>query len=149
VLAFDPSRSNLSQLAALPILARNIVGWADAWTSLGDDGSLRIDAVPGAAHATLDAGTAFSLAGGAVGITNLGTGIHEIAATGPGVAYRRTLVSSLAAPATGAGTGAPVDVSAWARVASPPGERSLAPWLIVLALLAMVAEWATWRRIRR
>jgi Aerotolerance regulator N-terminal len=151
VLAFDPSRSNLSQLAALPILARNVVGWADEWTSLGDDGSLRIDAVPDATHATLDAGTALTLAGGAVGVTNLGKGIHDISATGSGVAYRRTLVSSLAAPETspGAGVPAPVDLSAWARVASPPSERSLTPWLIVLALVAMVAEWATWRRIRR
>ncbi len=151
VLAFDPSRSNLSQLAALPILARNIVGWADAWTALGDDGALRIDAVPDATHATVDAGTALSLAGGAVGITDVDKGIHNISASGPGVTYRRTVVSSLAAPGTtpGGGVPAPVDVAAWARAASPPSERSLTPWLIALALLAMVAEWATWRRIRR
>ena len=48
VLGFDPQQSNLAQLAALPILARNLVGWADAWASLGPDGSLSIDAVPGA-----------------------------------------------------------------------------------------------------
>jgi hypothetical protein len=150
VLAFDPSRSNLSQLAALPILARNIVGWADDWTALGGDGSLRIDAVPEAAHATLGTRPAFSLAGGAVGVTNLAKGIHLVSATGAGVAYRRTLVSALAAPADGAGAGAaPADIAAWASTASPPSERSLAPWLIVLALVAMVAEWATWRRIRR
>jgi hypothetical protein len=154
VLAFDPVHSNLAQLAALPILARNLVGWADAWTSLGDDGTLSIDAIPGATRATasgVSAPNAFALTGGGVGVTGVGPGAHTVAARGTGVIHRRTLVSALPAPARGsaANGGAPIDLSSWASAASVPGERTFTAWLIVLALAAMVAEWATWRRIHR
>ena len=47
VLAFDPPDSNLTQLSAFPILARNLERWAAGWTSAGDDGSLTIDSLPG------------------------------------------------------------------------------------------------------
>ena len=47
VLAFDPARSNLTQLPAFPILARNLERWAAGWTSLGDRGSLSDQLAPG------------------------------------------------------------------------------------------------------
>ncbi|MEO9174428.1 MAG: VWA domain-containing protein [Gaiellales bacterium] len=154
VLAFDPVHSNLAQLAALPILARNLVGWADAWTTLGADGTLSIDAIPGATQATLSGGSAaqtFALVDGGVGLTGVAPGTHTVAARGPSVVHRRTLVSALAAPAQATNTpgGAPIDLSSWASAASRPAERTFAAWLIVLALAAMVAEWATWRRVHR
>ena len=53
VLAFDPARSNLTQLPAFPILARNLERWAGGWTSVGDRGSLMINSLPGATRATV------------------------------------------------------------------------------------------------
>jgi Aerotolerance regulator N-terminal len=152
VLAFDPTHSNLAQLAALPILARNLVGWADAWTTLGDDGSLSIDAIPGATRASVSTGAStaetWALAPGGVGATGLGPGAHTVAARGPGVVHRRIVVSALGAPERAIGSAA-IDLSPWSSAASQSTERTFAPWLIALALAAMVAEWATWRRIRR
>ena len=151
VLAFDPQHSNLAQLAALPILARNLVGWADAWASLGADGSLSIDAVPGATRARITdaAGGArtISLAGGPVGVTDLAPGRIRVSVEGPAGARRRELVSALAARATGAG-GPPLVLADWARATGSHDRHSLVPWLIVVALVAMAAEWGVWRRIR-
>ena len=151
VLAFDPRHSNLAQLAALPILARNLVGWADAWVSLGADGSLSIDAVPGAASARITdaAGTArtISLADGPVGVTDLVPGRTSVTLEGPAGARERELVSALAAPGTGV-SGAPIALADWARAPAAHDRHSLVPWLIGLALVAMAAEWGVWRRIR-
>ena len=74
VLAFDPPHSNLAQLAALPILARNLVGWADGWASLRADGSLSVDALPGGSRATIV---------GARGATD-----HDLARRRPGRGHR-------------------------------------------------------------
>jgi hypothetical protein len=151
VLAFDPAHSNLAQLAALPILARNLVGWADEWTTLGADGSLSIDAIPGATRASVTAGSsapeAWVLGREGVGATGLGPGAHTVAARGPGLVHRRTVVSALLAP--GRASGEALDLAPWSSAASRPSRRTFAPWLIALALVAMLAEWATWRRIRR
>ena len=155
VLAFDPPRSNLGQLAALPILARNLVGWADDWTSIGDDGSLSVDALPGAttAHVGDATGTvrARSLAGGPAGITDLAAGTTEVAVTGGGDSHRRTLVRALASPRAlaDAAPSTPSSLLAWAATPSRHDRDALAPWLIALALVAMGAEWAVWRRIHR
>jgi hypothetical protein len=151
VLAFDPQDSNIAQLAALPILARNLVGWAEAWTSLGANGSLRIDAVPGAASARVTnaaaAAQTISLADGPVGVTGLVPGRTSVAVEGPTGARRRELVSALSAPGTGAG-GAPLALADWARAAPPRDRHSLVAWLIGVALVAMAAEWGVWSRIR-
>jgi hypothetical protein len=151
VLAFDPQHSNLAQLAALPILARNLVGWADAWASLGADGSLSIDAVPGATRARVAdaAGGArtISLAGGSVGVTGLAPGRTSVSLEGPAGARRRELVSALAAPGSGAG-GTPLALADWASAAGSPDRNSLVRWLIGVALVAMAAEWGVWRRVR-
>jgi hypothetical protein len=151
VLAFDPQHSNLAQLAALPILARNLVGWADGWASLADAASLSIAAVPGATHVrVVDAagGTrTISLAGGPAGVIGLAAGRTSVSIDGPGGGRRRELVSALAAPGA-PGRGAPVALGDWASAAGSHGRRSLVPWLIAIALVAMAAEWGVWRRIR-
>jgi hypothetical protein len=151
VLAFDPQHSNFAQLAALPILARNLVGWADAWASLGPDGSLSIDAVPGATRARITdaAGAArtVSLARGSLGVTGLAPGRTSVSLEGPAGDRRRELVSALPAPGTGPG-GTPLALADWARAGASHDRHSLVPWLICVALVAMAAEWGVWRRIR-
>ena len=99
VLAFDPARSNLTQLPAFPILARNLERWASEWTSVGDDGALAIDSLPGATRATVtsEAGASLStaLSGRAVGITGLAPGAYTVAATGAGVSHRKALIATI------------------------------------------------------
>ncbi|HEY1478877.1 MAG TPA: hypothetical protein VGF46_02560, partial [Gaiellales bacterium] len=146
VLAFDPRRSNLAQLSALPVLARNLVGWADDWASLHGDGSLSVDAVPGSTEVRVDGGRSLSLDGGLTGLTDVSPGVHAITTSGGPAVRRRTLVSALAASPDERGS---VDLTAWARSTTAPGRRDLVPWLIALVLVALAAEWAVWRRIRR
>jgi hypothetical protein len=155
VLAFDPPRSNLGQLAALPILARNLLGWADGWASLQPDGSLSVDAIPGGTTALVtDASGSIHtlpLAGGPLGITGLAAGSTAVSVTGAGGGHGRELVSALASPQAiaAAAPATPASLRSWASLPSPHDRRALAPWLIAVALGALGAEWAVWRRIHR
>ncbi|HET6174051.1 MAG TPA: VWA domain-containing protein [Gaiellales bacterium] len=154
VLAFDPARSNLTQLPAFPILARNLERWAAGWTSAGENGSLAIDAVPGATNAsvTRDGGESSSslLRGRPVGITGLAPGAYTVVATGPDVAHRSSLTATLPVPGTAENPASgPIDLRPWARLATPREQSSLSPYLIILALMAIAGEWAVWRRLRR
>ena len=153
VLAFDPPDSNLTQLSAFPILARNLERWAAGWTSAGDDGSLTIDSLPGATHATIipDGGPARTsvLRGRPLGITGLAPGSYTVAAVGPVVAHRAVLAASLPLQgASSARTDGPIDVTAWARTAVPREESSLSSYLIALVLIAIGGEWIYWRWLR-
>ncbi len=152
VLAFDPARSNLTQLAAFPILARNIESWASGWTSIGADDSLSVNAVPRATGAAIARvpGTPrrVALEGLPAGLTGLAPGPYSVAATGSGVRHDRQLTADLAAPVAGSAAGS-IDLSSWAAAAAPSAPRSLTPYLIVLALLAMAGDWFVWRRLRR
>ena len=153
VLAFDPPDSNLTQLSAFPILARNLERWAAGWTSAGDDGSLTIDSLPGATHATIipDGGPARTsvLRGRPLGITGLAPGSYTVAAVGPVVAHRAVLAASLPLQgASSARTDGPIDVTAWARAAVPREESSLSSYLIALVLIAIGGEWIYWRWLR-
>ena len=150
VLAFDPPRSNLTQLPAFPILARNLERWASGWAGIGADDSLAIGAVPGATAATVAraTGAARRVALGTLpaGVTGVAPGPYAVTATGRGVRHTRALTAGLAAPAPAAGA---IDVASWARAASPRAPSSLTPWLIALGLAAVGAEWLVWRRLRR
>ena len=153
VLAFDPPDSNLTQLSAFPILARNLERWAAGWTSAGDHGSLTIDSLPGATHATIipDGGPARTsvLRGRPLGITGLAPGSYTVAAIGPVVAHRAVLAASLPLQgASSARTDGPIDVTAWARTAVPREESSLSSYLIALVLIAIGGEWIYWRWLR-
>jgi hypothetical protein len=152
VLAFEPRDSNLTQLAAFPILARNLERWASGWTSSGDDGSLAINSLPGATRATVTAETGASrsvaLSGKAAGITGLAPGGYTVVATGPGVAHRRTLTTTLPVQAVARPADGPIDVTAWARSAAPRDSSSLSSYLIALALIAIGGEWVYWRSLR-
>ena len=152
VLAFDPPRSNLTQLAAFPILARNIESWASGWTTVSADDSLSVNAVPQAAGAAIvrapGATRRVALEGLPAGLTGLVPGPYSVTATGADVRHDRQLTADLSAPATGSAAGS-IDLSSWAAAAAPTAPRSLTPYLIVLALLAMAADWLVWRRLRR
>ena len=150
VLGFEPNRSNLAQLAALPILARNLVRWATEWTTAGDDGSLAVDALPattGAAVAgTSGAARRLPFAGLPAGFTGLAPGLYSVAAKGPRTAHRSAFATSLPEPAAAA---APVDLAAWAALSPPRRHSSLTPWLLVAALVTMAAELLRWRSRRQ
>ena len=153
VLAFDPARSNLTQLPAFPILARNLERWASEWTSVGGDGALAIDSLPGATRATVtsEAGASLStaLSGRAVGITGLAPGAYTVTVTGAGVSHRKALIATLPVQGTTSrATDGPIDLRPWAGTAAPRKQSSLSPYLIVLALLAIGGEWAYWRWLR-
>jgi hypothetical protein len=153
VLAFDPADSNLTQLPAFPILARNLERWAGGWTSVGGDGALAIDSLPGVTHATVTSagGTSSSTAlrGRPVGVTGLVPGAYTIVATGAGVSHRSALIAALPVQGTTARAAAgPIDLTPWARTAAPRKQSSFSPYLIVLALLAIGGEWVYWRWLR-
>lgn len=154
VLAFDPVRSNLTQLPAFPILARNLVRWADGWATIDDRGSLAIDAVPGTTRVRV-AGTSgpvrtADLSHGAAAFTGLAPSRYRVSASGAVVTHRRTLAASLELPTTvaDATTLGPIDLASWAAAAPRRGRTTLTPWLLVLALIAMAGDWIYWRRLR-
>jgi hypothetical protein len=152
VLAFDPSRSNLTQLPAFPILARNLERWAGGWTSIGDRGSLVINSLPGATRATVTAETGTSqsvaLTGRAAGIAGLAAGSYTVVATGPGSVHRRVVTATVPVAASAGPADGPIDLTAWARAVEPRDASSLSPYLIALALIAIGGEWIYWRRLR-
>jgi hypothetical protein len=153
VLAFDPARSNLTQLPAFPILARNLERWASGWTSAGADGSLAIDSLPGATRATVtspDGGSrSTALDGKSVGFTGLAPGTYTVAVTGPGVFRRTAVTATLPLQGTTArATDGAIDLTPWARTAAPRKQSSLSAYLIALALIAIGGEWVYWRWLR-
>ena len=145
VLGFEPVRSNLPQLTALPILARNLVRWATEWTTVGDDGSLAVNALPATTAAMVNGTPAaprrVRLAGEPAGLTGLAPGLYTVKASGPRTAHRTTFATSVPRPAAAA---APIDLAAWASVAAPRRHSSLTPWLLAAALAAMAAELLYW-----
>jgi hypothetical protein len=152
VLAFDPPNSNLTQLPAFPILARNLERWASGWTSAGGDGTLAIDAIPGTTRAIVTSASgsqSSDLGDRAVGLTGLAPGVYTVAATGPGVTHRQSLIAPLPVQTAkaDAGQGA-IDLRPWAATPPPRRQSALSPYLIVLALLAIGGEWFYWRWLR-
>ena len=150
VLGFEPTASNLAQLAALPILARNLVRWATEWTTVGDGGSLAVAALPATTAAvvrgTSSATRRVRLAGKPAGLTGLAPGLYTVEASGPRATHRSTFATSVPGPAAAS---APVDLAAWAAVAVPRRHSSLTPWLLAAALAAMAAELLYWRSRRQ
>jgi hypothetical protein len=148
VLAFEPHRSNLPQLAAFPLLIANIVGWSAGWAPQAATAGvpMLVDATPGARTAMLTlAGKIVQRAGldgAAVALTAPTPGLYSLVETGPGV-HRQLAVAASATTATTA-TVTPVDLRATRtapHAASPP---SLAAWLIAFALAVLMAEWLYW-----
>ncbi len=149
LLAFDPSSSDLPQLDALPILARNLVQWSTQWApgAVGSDQALRVDATPGSQQTTIGATTP-AADGTPLGFAGLAPGAYTLTQSGPGVVRRARIVANLASDPQSA-PALPVDLAAWAEAAPNRGETALWPWLVLLGALAIAAEWLYWRRLGR
>jgi hypothetical protein len=151
VLAFEPSDSDLPQLAAFPLLAANIVDWAGRWAPAaaqpGDP--ISVDATPGARSVTLSRGQAvvsrLSLTGHPVTLVAQAPGRYTISETGPGVSRVTAVDVNAGLPATA--TAASVDLRAvhTAALASPP---DWSPWFLLAALLVLCLEWLYWLSTR-
>ncbi len=143
LLAFDPARSDLPQLDALPILARNVVQWASGWApgAAAAGAPLAVDVTPGAT-ATRIGGSAAE-PGAPAAFRGLAAQAATVRQTGPGIARTHRLAVCVPLPTSGAAT--PVDLGGWAGVAPVRPQDPLWRWAVLVALLAVAAEWAVWR----
>ena len=152
LLAFDPDRSDLPQLAALPVFARNVVTWAAAWAPPDTESGvpLRIDATPGSTRTTISGhgGRLTPATGGApVAFTPLEPGAYDVAQAAQGVTRHAPLVANVRTAPRSASP--PVDLAAWSRVTPARPVNPLWRWLVALAAVAVAAEWLVWRRLTR
>ena len=155
VIAFEPSESNLPQLAAFPALIDNIVAWgirlAPPAAAAGTPFALAEP--PGTTAATLRpaaGGAARKLkvaAGGEVPVAIAEPGNYVVTLKGPW--GTRELALSVN-PGSAAAPGAPVDLSAPAPSVHA-GQEDLWPWLLAAALLVLILEafYAWWREPER
>jgi len=155
VMAFEPSESNLPQLAAFPALIDNIVAWsqrlAPQSVAAGSPFALTEPAgTTGASLAPAAGGTPRNLkvtAGGEIPVAIAAPGNYVVALKGPwGTRELALAVNPGAAPAPGA----PVDLGAPAPPAHA-GHTDLWPWLLAAALLLLILEalYAWWREPER
>ena len=153
VLAFDPARSTLPQLAALPILISNLVGFSQEWVaSVAVAGEpLPVDQPPGwETTVTRQGGGAADLvAAGEGGLATLKLGrpgLYEAVQSDGTERRERTVAVNL--DLTAAEPGPPVDLALPPASAGAEPEP-LWPWVLGLALLVLVAEWVYAARLRR
>ena len=155
VMAFEPSESNLPQLAAFPALIDNIVAWsqrlAPQSAAAGTPFALAEPAGTTAATLTPAAGGAAKklkvAAGGEVPVAIAAPGNYAITLKGPWGTRELALAVN---PGAAAAPGAPVDLSAPAPPAHA-GHTDLWPWLLAVALLLLIGEalYAWWREPER
>jgi hypothetical protein len=153
VLAFDPSASNLPQLASFPRLVENLVAWSREWApSAVSAGAPFLAGRPPGAGATLIAG-----AGGATERSTRTAlklerpGFYALRQRGPWGVRSRPITANAevprAAPAEAGSTAGLRQVPKQAPVSFRPtvepgrGDGSdLAPWLLAAALAALLVE---------
>lgn len=156
-LSFEPGRSDLPQLAALPILAANLVRWAAGWAPARASAGVpfAVDATAGVRSLTLARGGQVlervsiahaGVAHGPLALQASSPGPYTIRETGPGLTREaRLAVNTAAAPTLAA---AAVDLSA-TRVTEAGAPESEAAWFLAAALLVLMLEWAYWISRRR
>ena len=155
VMAFEPSESNLPQLASFPTLIDNIVAWSQrlAPQSVAAGMPFALIEPAGTTAASLEPAAGGSprklkvAAGGEVPVAIGAPGNYVIALEGP----RGTRELALAVnPGVAAAPGAPVDLGAPAPPAHA-GHTDLWPWLLAAALLLLILEalYAWWRESER
>jgi len=153
VMSFDPSRSNLPQLASFPIIAANLVSWGLTWAPASAVAGVPIlvDAIPGATTASLtrDGGVVArsSLDGRPVALRATAPGLYTLAESGPGVSDHATVAVNVAASVSPSSTA--IDIHPPPTGAIPAPKPSRVPWLIVATLVVLVLEWAYWLARRR
>jgi Ca-activated chloride channel homolog len=155
LLAFEPSRSNLPRLAALPLLAANLVRWAAQWApgSATAGAPMLVDATPGARTVTLSADGVVAqrarLRGAAAALTPPQPGLYTVTETGPGVSRSATVaVTAASAPAVVAAT-APVDLRPGLGGPRAQAPRPLAFAFLIAAAVVLSLEWLYAARRRR
>jgi uncharacterized protein YegL len=155
VIAFEPSESNLPQLAAFPALIDNIVAWSQrlAPQAAAAGTPFALAEPPGttaAALAPAAGGAARQLkvaAGDEVPVAIARPGNYLVTLKGPWGTRELALAVN---PGPAAAPGAPVDLSAPAPPAQA-GHTDLWPWLLAAALLGLILEalYAWWREPER
>jgi len=136
LLAFEPSRSNLAQLEALPVLARNLVRWAAGWAPAS-----AVAAHPFVVQWLPEAGTplvaghpAAHGATGAAAVAGLPPGEYRVAEHEPRGSREAAVAVSLE----------PEQARTVTVAAATPARRMthVAWWLIIVALVCVAAELA-------
>ncbi len=155
VMAFEPSESNLPQLAAFPALIDNIVAWSQrlAPPAVAAGTPFTLAEPPGTTAATLRpaaGGAARKLnlaAGGEVPVAIARPGNYVVTLKGPWGTRELALAVN---PGAAAAPGAPVDLAAPAPSVHA-GQEDLWPWLLAAALLVLILEalYAWWREPER
>ncbi|MBS1846080.1 MAG: VWA domain-containing protein [Actinobacteria bacterium] len=155
VMAFEPSESNLPQLAAFPALIDNIVAWSQRLVpqSVAAGLPFALTEPAGTTAASLEpaaGGTPRKLkvaAGGEVPVAIAAPGNYTVALQGPWGTRELALAVN---PGPIVAPGAPVDLSAPAPPAQA-GHTDLWPWLLAAALLLLILEalYAWWREPER
>jgi Ca-activated chloride channel homolog len=151
VMSFEPSESNLPQLASFPALIDNIVAWSQrlAPQSAAAGTPFALAEPPGTTAATVrpaSGGAAQKLkvaAGGEVPVAIAEPGNYVVTLKGPWGSRELALAVN---PGPAAAPGAPVDLSAPAPSVHA-GQADLWPWLLAAALLVLILEalYAWWR----
>jgi hypothetical protein len=151
VLAFDPARSNLTELPAFPVLMKNILEWAQSWVpAQAISGTQLLADAPAGTTGLVVRGATGTVAratgsGAPIAFTAPGPGVYTV--TEQGSWGRRT--TQLSAGPASAPAAAPATVSAAPASASSPSPRSAWwRWFVLAGLLLLGAEWlyATRRR---
>jgi Mg-chelatase subunit ChlD len=151
VMAFEPSESNLPQLAAFPALIDNIVAWSQrlAPEAAAAGTPFALAEPPGTSAASLRpaaGGAARTLkvaAGGEVPVAIADSGNYVVTLEGPWGTRELALAVN---PGGATAPGAPVDLSAPAPPAHA-GHTDLWTWLLAAALLVLILEALyAWRR---
>ncbi|HVV89477.1 MAG TPA: VWA domain-containing protein [Solirubrobacterales bacterium] len=155
VMSFEPSESNLPQLAGFPTLIDNIVAWSQrlAPRAAAAGVPFALAEPPGTAAVTLRraaGGGARKLGvvpGSEIPVRIAAPGNYVVTLAGPWGTRHLALAVN---PGTVAAPGAPVDLAAPAP-ATRPGHTDLWPWLLAAALLVLVLEalYARWREPER
>lgn len=150
-ISFEPSESNLPQLAGFPTLIDNIVAWSQrlAPQSAAAGAPFSLAEPPGTTAASVapaagGASEALEVAAGAeVPVSVAKPGNYVLTLKGPWGS--RTLAVAVN-PGTTAAAGGPVDLAAPAP-AQHPGHRDWWQWLLVAALVVLILEalYSWWR----
>lgn len=151
VLTFDPTDSDLQQLAAFPLLAGNIVNWATGWAPATATAgkAISVNSTPGARSITLlrDGGavTHVPLSGQPVALTAPTPGRYTITERGTDVSRSAPVTVNAGLPTASAAGAVDLRAVRTAALVAPPDWSS---WFLLAALVVLVLEWLYWLSTR-
>lgn len=161
VLAFDPAATNLTQLGAFPLLLWNIAQWSQAWLPMsagtGEDVLIAdppatsvqvVRVMPGGRDVSQE--TIAGAQGRPVTFEPLQPGVYRVVERGPWGSRSRQIAANAdteVKPAGGAVQLGLVETRGGAGLVVTREVSSWWPWIGLVALLAIVAEWLylAWR----